>query len=217
MTDHALLQLYIQMAPFLAAVCGPGSEIVVHDVTDPQHSLVAIEHSVSGRKVGDPMTDLALELQNKGTYTNEAYISGYSGKSKGRNFLSSTYFIKNEGRLIGLLCVNKDMTAVENFNTSLHDLLAQFNLNTPEISQYSENLDTPVVNMVQNRIAEIIAQRGVSPDRMSITEKVWVVHRLNEEGLMAMKGAVAEIAEQLKVSVPTVYRYLNKPLPEQKS
>lgn len=210
MTDQELLQLYIDMAPFLAEVCGPGSEVVVHDVTDPQHSLVAIQNSVSGRKVGDPMTDLAMELQQKGTYSNEAYISGYHGKGKGRDFLSSTYFIKNDGRLIGLLCINKDMTAVEQMNASLRTLLTQFNLNSPEKSSYSENLDTPVVRIVQNRIAEIIAQRGVSPERMSIAEKVSVVHRLNEEGLLAMKGAVAEIAEQLSVSVPTVYRYLNK-------
>lgn len=212
MTDQELLQLYIHIAPFLAEVCGAGSEVVVHDVTDPQHSLVAIENSVSGRKIGDPMTDLALELQEKGAYTNEAYISGYHGKGKGRDFLSSTYFIKNEGRLIGLLCVNKDMTSVEQLDASLRTLLTQFNLNIPDKSSYSENLDTPVVRLVQNRIAEIISLRGVSPERMSIAEKVSVVHRLNEEGLLAMKGAVAEIATQLSVSVPTVYRYLNKSL-----
>ena len=46
---------------------------------------------------------------------------------------------------------------------------------------------------------------------MSLREKVRVVHRMNDEGVMMMKGAVAEIAAQLQVSVPTVYRYLNKP------
>ena len=45
---------------------------------------------------------------------------------------------------------------------------------------------------------------------MSLQEKVRIVHKLNDEGLLNVKGAVTEIAEQLSVSIPTVYRYLNK-------
>ena len=102
MTDQEMLQIYTGLVPFLAGVCGPGCEIVVHDVTDPEHSLIAIENSLSGRQVGDPLTDLSRELQEKGAYTSAAYIGNYEGKSKGRNFLSSTYFIKNEGRHISV-------------------------------------------------------------------------------------------------------------------
>ena len=45
---------------------------------------------------------------------------------------------------------------------------------------------------------------------MTVQEKVEVVHRLSESGIMNMKGAVSEIAAQLCVSVPTVYRYMNR-------
>ena len=128
MTDQEMLQIYTGLVPFLAGVCGPGCEIVVHDVTDPEHSLIAIENSLSGRQVGDPLTDLSRELQEKGAYTSAAYIGNYEGKSKGRNFLSSTYFIKNEGRLIGLLCINKDMESLQNVNAALHSLLSAVNL-----------------------------------------------------------------------------------------
>lgn len=41
-------------------------------------------------------------------------------------------------------------------------------------------------------------------------EKMVVVHRLEERGVLGMKGAVMEIARQLKISEPTVYRYLNR-------
>lgn len=212
MTDSEVLQLYIRLVPFLAEVCGPGSEVVIHDVTDPEHSLIAIRNSVSGRVIGNPMTDLARDLAEKGAYSNTDYLANYTGKSKNGEFLSSTYYIKNEGRLIGLLCINKDMTAVQELNGAVLRLLEQFNLAAPQESEFSENLDNPVATMMHTRIAEIIAQSGVSPARMSLQEKVRVVHRMNEEGVMMMKGAVAEIANQLSVSVPTVYRYLNKPL-----
>lgn len=210
-TDRELLQIYIGMVPFLAEVCGPGCEVVVHDVTDPEHSLIAIRNSVSGRGVGDPMTDLAREIQKKGSYTDAEYLANYSGKSKEGEFLSSTYYIKNEGRLIGLLCINKDMATVQETRRALQALLERFNLTAVQQSDYVENLDNPMTSMMHNRIAEIIAESGVAPARMSLREKVRVVHRMNDEGVMMMKGAVAEIAAQLQVSVPTVYRYLNKP------
>lgn len=212
MTDQEILQIYVNLAPFLAEVCGPGSEVVVHDVNDPEHSLIAICNDLSGRAVGDPMTDLARQIQEKGTYTNEEYLANYSGKSKNGEFLSSTYYIKNEGRLIGLLCINKDMTVVQDATAALHALLERFNLTAPQQSEYVENLDNPMSSMMHARIAEIIAQCGVPPVRMSLAEKVRVVHQMNEDGVMLMKGAVPEIAAQLLVSVPTVYRYLNRPV-----
>lgn len=212
MTDSEVLQLYIGLVPFLAEVCGPGSEVVIHDVTDPEHSLIAIRNSVSGRVVGNPMTDLARELAARGAYSDADYLTNYTGKNKNGEFLSSTYYIKNEGRLIGLLCINKDMTAVQELNGALQRLLDRFNLSAPQESEFSENLDNPVATMMHARIADIIAQSGLPPARMSLREKVRVVHRMNDEGVLMMKGAVAEIASQLSVSVPTVYRYLNKPL-----
>lgn len=80
----------------------------------------------------------------------------------------------------------------------------------PQESEISENLDSPIVNMMHTRITDIIAQSGINPSRMSMEEKIRIVHQLNDDGILMMKGAVTEIAEQLSVSVPTIYRYLNK-------
>lgn len=64
--------------------------------------------------------------------------------------------------------------------------------------------------MLNSRIEEIVHANGIDPARMSAQERARIVHRLSEEGLLNVKGAVACIAAQLSVSVPTVYRYLNK-------
>ncbi len=211
MTDKELLQAYVNIAPFLAQVCGPGSEVAIHDVAHPEHSLIAIQNNVSGRQVGSPITDLAQDIIDRSTYTDSDYIANYIGRNKNGDFLSSTYYIKNRGRLIGLLCVNKDMTAVNQLNTAVHNLLERFNLARPGESEVSEWLENPVTSIMHNRIADIIAQSGIPPARMSLQEKIRTVHRLNDDGVLMMKGAIAEIASQLSVSVPTVYRYLNKP------
>ena len=43
MTDQELLKCYTDFVPFLAAVCGPGCEIVIHDVTTRNSLLSPLE------------------------------------------------------------------------------------------------------------------------------------------------------------------------------
>ena len=210
MKDQEVLQLYVSLVPFLGEILGPGCEVVVHDVTDPGHSLIAICNGLSGRKPGDPMTDLARALAERSAYADAGYLTNYSGRTQNGDFLSSTYYIKNDNRLIGLLCINKDMSSVQDVNNALHHLLERFNLAAPQESEYTETLDNPVASMMHSRISDIIAQSGVPPMRMSLAEKVQTVHRLKEDGVLMLRGAVNDVADQLSVSIPTVYRYLNK-------
>jgi predicted transcriptional regulator YheO len=210
-TDKELLKVYCDLVPFLATVFGSGCEFVIHDINDKEHSLLLIENSITGRSIGDPITDLAKQMLEEHIH-NASYVCNYNGCSKGHKFVSSTYFIKNEGRPIGLLCINKDLEAVQAVQKAASLLLEQFNLKPASEACPSENLDTPVVGIVRHRIADAIAQCGVSSARMSVDEKVRIVHRINEEGLLTVKGAIIELAEQLSVSVPTVYRYINRQL-----
>lgn len=210
MTDQEVLQTYVKFVPFLGEVLGEGVEIIVHDVTDLEHSLIAMCNGISGRQIGNPITDLARNLVNQGAYRTTDYLANYTGKSTQTEFLSSTYYIKNEDRLIGLLCINKDVTAVRQMDRALKVLCEQFNLLPTETAEFNETFDTPVAGMMHNRISEIIEEFGVAPARMSVAEKSSVLHRLKEEGILTMKGAMADVATQLGVSVPTAYRYLNK-------
>lgn len=210
MTDQELLDVYIHFAEFLSQICGAGSEIAVHNISNPEHSIVAIYNSLSGRQVGSPLTDLALDLIRHEAYTNADYLTNYTGKSKDINFLSSTYYIKNEGRLIGLLCVNRDMSTVKDMEQAIKSFLGIHNLTMPENNGISETLDLPVLDMMQKRISDIIAKIGIAPSKMSMNDKIKAVQLLNEDGVMMLKGAASEIAKQLNVSIPTIYRYLNK-------
>lgn len=210
MKDQEILDVYIKLAPFLGAVLGPGCEIVIHDVNHPETSIIAIENSLSGRQIGDPMTDLARDVAAKGRYRDQSFQSNYLARSKAGAFSGYTYYIKNEDRLIGLLCVNKSTEIVQGLQSALHSVLEAFHLTMPGQTEAQENLDNPMIDLMRSRITESVSKTGIPPSRMSMQEKVAVVRELNEKGVLMMKGAVPEIADQLGVSVPTVYRYLSK-------
>ena len=210
MEDKEILQKYIELVPFLNKILGEGTEIAVHDVTNPNRSLIAIANPLSGRELGSPMTELAKQIVVRGLHTEEDFIANYDGSAKGMNFLSSTYFIKNEDRLIGLLCINRNTSASREFMNAFHSFLLEHNLSVPDKSDYHEDLDTKIEDFVESRIAQTISLSGFTSERLKPKEKVQIVKKLNDLGILKIKGAVEETAKQLGVSIPTIYRYLKK-------
>lgn len=210
MTDQEILGSYLPMVRFLAHLCGPSCEVLLHDVSDSENSVVAIENGfLSGREVGAPMTDLALKVMETEDYRRQDFLADYVSTGNGKDFVSSTYFIKNGDRLIGLLCVNRDMSVVSELDTVLRQLKQQYNLTVP-VQDAKETLDLPVSQMLRDLVADAVREYGILPRRLSIEERVSIVHKLAEQGVLGMKGAVSEIARQLQVSEPTVYRYISR-------
>ena len=55
---------YVNMARVLADMMSPLLETVVHDLSDLDHSIIAIFNShLTGREVGDPATDVVRRAQ----------------------------------------------------------------------------------------------------------------------------------------------------------
>ena len=207
--DEEILSNYQKLIPFLAEFLGPGCEIVLHDTHTPDCSIIEIRNGYhTKRKVGDPLTDLAREMMESGVYKTHDYLSNYSGSGKGKQFISSTYFIKNEGRLIGMLCLNKDVGVVSELENVIQRMIKQNNLEVKP-SKYSEILDASVNTLLKQSVSDAIIQSGLDPVRMTTHEKIEVIRSMKQKGIFKMKGAVAESARQLDVSEPTIYRYLH--------
>lgn len=220
MTDQEILSLFIPFVKFLGEVLGENTEVVLHDISCPEQSIVAIEHGFhSGRAVGSSLTDFAFQVTNNKEYESEDYLVNYKAKAKGKEFIASTFYIKNQGRLIGMLCLNTDTTAVRSFMKTTQQLIETLhiggavltmeennNLNT----QVEENLDIPIVSFADSIIAKTIADSNIPPERMTRKEKMEIVWDLADRGIPRMKGAISEIARQLKLSESTVYRYISQ-------
>ena len=150
MSNYACLERYIPLVEFMGKICGKSYEIILHDVSTPERSVIAAcnEH-LSGRRIGDPMTELAKELLRTGVYQEHDYVANYEGRTRGgKRFVSSTYFIKEKGHLVGLICVNHDVEDILVLSEHLSNLLHSFSLpQEEESSAYTENLDDSIPAM----------------------------------------------------------------------
>jgi predicted transcriptional regulator YheO len=55
-----LVEQLKQVALGLSKTLAPFCEVVVHDLLDPKHAILAIHNNLSGREVGDPTMELGL-------------------------------------------------------------------------------------------------------------------------------------------------------------
>ena len=214
MSNRSKLERYLPMAAFLSAVCGGNYEVILHDVSEPETSVVAIFNGhLSGRKVGDPMTELARSLARDGVYRDQDFVSNSEGRTRnGKRFVSSTYFIKEEGELLGLLCVNHDVSDFTAMASHLQNLLTAFSVpgQVPPQAPYTEELDDSIPELSTTLIHNTVLRQGVPAGRMTTQEKEELIEALERQGVFSTKGAVGQVARELDISEPTVYRYLRR-------
>ena len=214
---HPLIKNYLPLVDFLGYFLGPDTEVVLHDLDSKERSVVAIVNNhLSGREVGAPLTDFALKLIQEKAYEKNDFVPKYKGYLKnGEQACSSTFFIKTpEGLLVGMLCLNTDVSSWKKLEECMHSLTDNYlNFTSQAPSKDEENKETfsrSVEELMQSSIEKALAHHFLPPERLSQQEKMEVVATLYAEGFFQMRGAVENAAEALHISEPTVYRYLKK-------
>ena len=106
----ARLEPYRTLVSFLGEALGPDYEVVLHDLTSEEGTIAAIvNNNISGRTEGAPLSNMALRFIHGKVYEKQPYVAGYQGASQAKGRLrSSTMFIKDGSKLIGMLCINFD-------------------------------------------------------------------------------------------------------------
>ncbi|MFA6850491.1 MAG: PAS domain-containing protein [Selenomonadaceae bacterium] len=222
MDNKSLLNRFIPMVDFIADVIGPHCEVILHRVDSIEDSAVAIRNGyISGRQIGCPLTDLAVELIEKKVYQERSAVINYlSRTSSGEKLRSSTFFIKDEqGKLVGMLCVNvvnsADNLLVKNLTEKLVNVLmsnkstANVLVSEPVNEKIEESLSPSIETVVDSAIEKVIREYDMPVERMSIDEKISIVQKLNSNGIFKIKGSVTKAASILQTSESTIYRYLS--------
>ncbi len=215
---------YVSVAELIARTF-PNAEVVLHDLSKPQHSVVYVaNNSVTGRKVGQTFHHLIEKAVFAGNPA-DGVVDNYFFKKEGKQIRSSSLLIRNEaGELIGALCINVDVTAAqqiidlasgllqgrakgENSKSDLSDSACTL----PAVSANFEALEKEqsvqhfVNNMVDSMINELNADgKKTKEDRLEL------IRFMDERGVFLVKGSMEYVAGKLGLSKVTLYGYLDK-------
>jgi predicted transcriptional regulator YheO len=198
---------------FLGEACGENCEIVLQDLREGKMGVVAIANGhISGRAIGAPPTDLALRMVAQEVWKTRDYICNYEGKTReDRSLHSSTFFLKNKkkDKLLGMLCVNIDTSKYTQLSEAVLRLTG---LGAPREVQPSEESQTE--NFYKNRediINSVLREMGIGDEghlRLSQEERLALIARLIEHGVFLLRGSVSSVAEKLRCSEASLYRYI---------
>jgi len=186
------LKKYIPLVKTIAEMFGKNCEVLIHDFSHPQHSIVAIENGhVTGRKIGDPITDLALSVWKKNGYENKKIdrIVNYKTKTKnGKILKSSTVFIRNnQKKIIGCICINYDTTVHSMFYKLMDEFCTTVNLNKKKSEKDIETFTSDVNEVLKNIIQEAIEKIGKPVSLMLKEDKLMVTKMAEEKGAFSLK------------------------------
>ena len=214
---HSELKRVVPLVKTIAQMFGKNCEVVLHDFSEPQKAIVAIENGqVTGRKISDSITDLALSIWRKGGYgkKKEDKIVNYRTKTKdGKILRSSTVFIRdNQKKIIGCLCINYDLTEYLMFNKVVGEFCTTIDLDKEKLKDETETetFSNTVNEVLENIIQEAIEKVGKPISMMQKSDKLMVAKIVDEKGGFLIKGTVNQLAKEINVSRFTIYNYLEE-------
>lgn len=218
-----LIAVFSALVEPLGRSLPPSTEVVLHDLSKLPNSIVAIHGDVTGRRVGDPATDLLLKKLHE---LSEDHIVGYETHlADGRRIRSSTMIIRDvTGQPVAALCLNSDLSvweSVQDIATSMLDLTGMRKptqqAGEPRIvpAQASDEVEpevfvTDVDQLASHLIRQAVSNVDVPVELMQKRHKVAVVRDLKDRGMFHLRDAIDMIATTLGVTRFTIYNYLNE-------
>lgn len=205
--EQQILNSYCSLVNGLAEYLGSGYEIVLHSLDNFEHSVICIvngEHT--GRAVGAPITNKALDMLKKFHETGLSNETYFSTNSRGEPLKSTTIAIKGEnGRIIGLLCMNYYM------NTSFREFINNFipsdapNIESPSVTEtFASNVDDMISSSLEHAKRQIYHDPTIS----SSNKNKAIIYLLYDKGIFQIKDSVPKVADLLGISKNTVYLHL---------
>lgn len=223
------IEQYVPLAEMLGKTFGDSCEVVLHDLSTPQSSVVfAVNGHVTGRKVGQSFDHLIRQVLLNQEFANDYAANYYFQTEDGRKIKSSTVLLRNpEGKVVGALCINMDTTVLSAMSSLLAGLLPKPAENDqwfackdrehtgptacePVLEERSESLGETahILEIAEDIIEQILGVHDM--ENMKRDEKIALIRFMDQKGLFLIKGAVDKVAKRMGISKVTVYSYLDE-------
>ncbi|MCY8810570.1 helix-turn-helix transcriptional regulator [Bacillus atrophaeus] len=204
-----VLESFIPLAKSTAKMFGPNCEVVIHDLTNPQASVMfTVNNHVTGREIGQSFDHLVKTVLQSEDFK-EDYLAGYTFETEDkRTIRSSTSLIRDsKQKVIGAFCINFDVEALNQMQQFMNTFLST----QVEVQENETKSDDDIENVegIVDQLIQQIIQNSVHPV-MKRHEKIELIRFMDEKGIFLMKGSVEKVASLLGISKVTVYSYLDE-------
>ena len=200
--QHLLEQLR-HVAEGLGRTLAPFTEVVLHDLLDPGHAVLAIHNNLSGRTVGEPATELGLARIADPSFP--PVLANYPNTfPDGRPAKSTSIGIKDkDGQYTAALCLNVDLNLVR----SLLALLGPFGNGDRAAAVAAARARAAGADAIRAHIEQFAARLSTTPRALTAGDRRALLRELGDAGLLEMRRSMETIAAHLGVSRATVYNY----------
>lgn len=196
-------KLFDALLTLIATQFGSTCEVVLHDLTNEyNHTIVDIRNGhITNRQVGGCGSNLGLEVLNGNLVDGNRY-NYVTTTPAGKILRSSSIYIENdEGKVIGSICINLDITDTIQFE----GFLKQYN--HFEVSQ-GEFFAQDVNSLMDYLIQQAQNLVGKEPEEMNREERISFISFLDKKGAFQISKSSNRICEVLGISKFTLYNYL---------
>lgn len=211
----AVINALRPVVPMLASMAGPHLEVVLHDVSKPENSVIAIANGhISGRAVGSsvlagPQNDkgfaAATRIKSKDGAVHSLVEDYVTLTADGRELRSASAIFRDaSGTPFATLCLNADLSGFQ----MAHGWLAQ--MLKPMLPASPQPPAEPQLDTLMQEIISAAVGPGGSAETLSREDKIQAVGAMQRRGLFIVKGGVERAAAALRVSRFTIYNYMEQ-------
>ena len=133
-------------------------------------------------------------------------------------------FIKQNGRLIGMLCINFDDSRYRAISNQIMGLchpdifvedvviptIPEPGADPAPVRPAPEKFRNSTEAVATDAINRELEHLGVTAERLTSDERLKIIAALESNGIFLLKGAVKDVAAGLHCSQASVYRYLSQ-------
>lgn len=197
-----------RLAKGLAAQFGADCEIVIHDLRDKnsESTIIAIENGhVSNRTIGGTPSRIALETMAAKADTTQDHLDYMTQTADGKLIKSSSIYIRDEeGEIIGIFCINYDITRLSMAEGFLRDLL-----HTAPLSEVQVKIPQNVNELLDELIDSALKHVGKPVSLMKKADKIKAIQYLKNSGAFQILKSGDKVCKLFKISKFTLYNYID--------
>lgn len=201
----------------VGSIVGKNTEVVLHDLTNPAHSVVAIANGhITGRVVGSPVLagpgqdlgfNAVVQTPEQTASPEPVVLEHYQTRRASGAVLHSATAIYRDSRGTPFagFCINADLSGLHAARACLDQLLG-----TSSVTEV-KSIEQPDMELLMAEIIQSALNTTASSNRaMKKQAKIEAVRQMHERGMFIVKGGIEKAAAALGVSRYTIYNYLDE-------